>query len=87
MKKHLSVIGLFCRSTVVPLAVVSIAAVCAEMYMFVTCMRENADLVLEQCIRQSHVGLVLGAWYLLFCIILCNPGCNYGSKSSYTFRR
>ena len=87
MKKHLSVIGLFCRSTSVPLAVVSIAAVCAEMYMFVTCMRENTDLVLEQCIRQSHVGLVLGAWYLLFCIILCNPGCNYGSKSSYTFRR
>ena len=87
MKKHLSVIGLFCRTTIVPLAVVSIAAVCAEMYMFLSCMHENPDMVLEQCISRSRIGLLLFGWYLLFCVILCIPGCNHGSKSSYTFRR
>ena len=81
IKKHLSVFGLFCRSTVYRLLAVSVAAMGAEVFLFVRAAVQNPDYGIEKCIESSHIMWVLCAWYLLFLAVLCIPGSDFGSKS------
>lgn len=87
MKKHLSVFGLFCRSTLFRLLVVSAAAVAAEICLFVKSVRQHPSFGLEMALDDSGVMWVLCLWYVLFVAILCIPGSDFKSRSGYTFRR
>ncbi|MBR4303820.1 MAG: hypothetical protein IKT81_00675 [Clostridia bacterium] len=87
MKKHLSVIGLFCRTTLYRLLGLSVLAIVAEVILFTQALKNNPDLGIELLIENSRVPFVFAAWFLLFTFILVLPGCDFKSRSVYTFRR
>ena len=87
INKHMSVLGLFCRSTLWRLLAVSLLAIAAEVLMFLSELKNSAPVGIEACIQYSDIRWVLCVWYLLFLVILSLPGTDFGSKSIYTYRR
>lgn len=87
MKKHLSVIGLFCRSTIYRLLGVSVLAIAAEIILFVLAMKNNPDYGIEMLISTAYIPVVFLLWFMLFTVVLVLPGCDFKSCSAYTFRR
>ena len=87
MKKYLSVAGLFCCSTLYKLLGVSVLAVAAEIIMFITAMKTYPDYGIELLVKSSRTAIVFAVWFVLFAAILVLPGCDFKSRSGYTFRR
>ena len=95
MKKHLSLVQLFARSTIFPMLALLAAMAAAELALF----RHSLDLhlryaaagdemdSLEQIIDYSNIAILFGLAFLLLTVILCLPGCRFGSRTDYTFGR
>lgn len=97
MKKQLSIPGLFARSTLVPILALLLMMGVAELLLFrhalnVALTAYEADvgygmISLEQLIKQSRVSFCFGAAFLLITLLLCLPGCEFRTKTGYTWRR
>lgn len=95
MKKHISVVLLFARSTVFPMLILLAAMAAGELALF----RHSLDIQLraaaagvemdslEVIIDYSNITLIFGLAFLLLTMLLCLPGCRFGSRTDYTFGR
>ena len=91
MKKHLSVFGLFARSSVYKVLGILGLMCLSEISIFALKFSREplAEYVgrFEHYINISHLTICLGIAFVLITIILCLPGTEYGSKVGYTIRR
>ncbi len=95
MKKHSSVVLLFARSTIFPILALLAVMTAAELALFRHELNvhlrsfangDNFDS-LEQIVDYSSILLIFGLAFLLMTIILCLPGCRFGSRTDYTIGR
>lgn len=95
MKKHISVVLLFARSTIFPILALLAAMAAVELALFRHELNvhlrsfangDNFDS-LEQIVDYSSILLIFGAAFLLMTVILCLPGCRFGSRTDYTVGR
>lgn len=91
MKKHLSVFGLFARSTIYKVLGV-LALMCGiEIVLFAKKYSEAGapEYVarLETYIDISAIDVCFAAAFVLITVILCLPGTEYRTKVSYTLQR
>lgn len=91
MKKHLSVFGLFARSSIYKVLGIMGLMCIAEIGLFAFAfVRElSADYIgrFEHYVEVSHIDLCLAVGFLLITFVLCLPGTEFGSKVGYTIRR
>lgn len=96
MRKHLSVLMLFARSSIYKIMLLLVGVTAGEVALFYWKQGESlAPLragqeqmwALEQIIRKSHLDWVCAAGFVLLTVILCMTGCERGSKVGYTFQR
>lgn len=91
MKKHLSVFGLFARSSIYKvlgiLGLMCIAEV--GLFAFLFAGELSADPIgrFEHYVGISHMDLCFAAAFLLITFVLCLPGTEFGAKVGYTIRR
>ena len=88
MKKHLSVLMLFIRSTLYKFLLIILAMAVTEGGLFVLAFRnaKGFDRIvgLDQIIAASHLNIICAVCFLLLCVLLCLTGCELGSKQGYT---
>lgn len=103
MKKYLSVFAMLARGSiwrVLLLLCLMAAGQCGrflhrlqnELLLYESRVQQFADEAaeitrLEDFFNFSTVSGIFGAAFLLLCIVLCLPGCGYGSVCGYTVRR
>ncbi len=100
MKKHISVFGLFARSSIYRVLGILLLMVTAEIGVFVWQVKEAVsgyyellalDLAampdLERVVDKSGLFLCFAIALILITVVLCLPGCELGSKTSYTLKR
>lgn len=91
MKKHLSVFGLFARSSVYKVLGTMLAACAAQVALFIMKYSAEPDEIyvdrFESYIEKSHAYLLFCAALILITLLLCLPGTEYRSKVGYTLRR
>lgn len=87
MKKHLSVLMLFVRSTLYKVLALLALLAGAQAVLFHLSMGRQAAMGLSAVIEGSYIQWVFGVIFLLVTVVLCRPGCDYGSRQGYTLRR
>lgn len=99
MKKHLSVFGLFARSSIfkvlvilLSMSIIEIAAFYFELQDAITSYQALGSnglqmVSLEKIIDRSAINVYFRAALALITIALCLPGCSFKSNTSYTLRR
>lgn len=97
MKQHLSVLGLFARSSLLRVLAVLLAMGGAEIFFFGRALREalvayradigNGLLTPERLLDYTAVNVWFAAAFLLITLFLCLPGCEFGAHTGYTLRR
>jgi hypothetical protein len=88
VKKHLSVLMLFIRSTLYKfLLIVLFMAVVQGMLFSFAFKGAEGYYGLDTVLAASHLGIVCAVCFLMLCALLCLAGCNFGSKQSYTLAR
>lgn len=91
MKKHLSLFGLFARSSIYKvLSILGLMCV-AEIVLFASKFagEASAEYVgrFEHYVGVSRLEIIFGLTFVLITVILCLPGTEFGSKVGYTIRR
>ena len=91
MKRHLSVLMLFTRSTLYRSLLIILAMAALDGLLLFLAFR-NADefmgfVGLDEIIAAAHLGAVFAICFLLLCALLCLTGCEFGSKQGYTLSR
>lgn len=91
MKKHLSVFGLFARSSIYKVIGILAFLLIAEVGLFGVALArdlsEDYTARFEHFVEISHVDLCLGVAFILITVVLCLPGTEFGSKVGYTIQR
>ncbi len=94
MKKHISLLSLYARSSLLRVLLLLLIMVGAELWRFMGEVERMPDDVhalagesIEQLFIDSRIPLIFGAFFLLLTVLLCLPGCSFGSKTAYTFDR
>ncbi len=87
MKKHLSVLMLFVRSSIYKLSTLLVLMTAAETVLFAIALKKLPDSMAETVFSHSRIGIVCGAAFVLYTAVLCLTGCEFGSKQGYTLRR
>ncbi len=100
MKKHLSVFGLFARCSAYKILGILFVMSLAEIGLFVREVKKavatyhellSLDLVslddLERVMDQSGLFWCFAVALILITVVLCLPGCAFGSQTGYTLRR
>lgn len=90
MKRHLSVLMLFVRSTIYKAAALALlsGAVEAALFAFAAWRLRGGPPGLETVFAASFVPLGSALFFLLLCALLCFTGCDaLGSRPGYTLRR
>lgn len=87
MKKHLSVLMLFARSSIYKLLGLLILMAAAEAALFLLVLGRSPDSPLEMIFSQGKTAIVCGVAFVLYTALLCLTGCEFGSKQGYTLRR
>ena len=88
MKKHLSVLALFVRSTLYKFLLLALVMAAVQTVLFAFAIRSAEGLFgLNTIILGTYPGIVFAACFLLLCALLCLTGCDFSSKSGYTLSR
>lgn len=99
MKKHLSVFGLFARSSIfkvllilLSMSIIEIAAFYFELQdaieSYLSLGSNGLQMVsLEKIIDRSAINVYFRIALTLTTVVLCLPGCSFKSNTSYTLRR
>lgn len=96
MRKHLSVFGLFARSSFYKVLLI-LLAMCATEILFFHIELQNALEVyeavgsgmssLERMFARAATNVYFRVALLLITVVLCLPGCQFKSNTSYSLRR
>jgi len=87
MRRYISVLRLFARSTFLPLLLILAAMAAGEWVLFQTEWQSGGAITFEETVEQSRMFWAFGAGFLAMTVLLCLPGCEFGSKTGYTLRR
>jgi hypothetical protein len=88
MKKHLSVLMLFTRSTLYKALLIILVMAAGESALFLLAFRGAQGFFgLDTMLDASHLGWVCAVGFLLLGALLCLTGCEFGSKQGYTLAR
>jgi len=88
MRKHLSVLMLYVRSTLYKFLLLMLAMAAVQGVLFALAFRRAEGLFeLNTIMHQVRPDIVSAACFLLLCALLCLTGCEFGSKSGYTLSR
>ena len=97
MKKHLSVLGLFIRSSLFPVLGIMVLMGAVEVLFFhielgraLTAHTAGIGVgfpSLERLLDRSAVNVYFALAFVLTTVILCLPGCAFRSKTQYTVAR
>ena len=88
MSKHLSVLMLYVRSTLYRFLLLVLAMAAVQTVFFALAFRGAEGYIgLNTIIEGTHPDIVFAACFLLLCVLLCLPGCDFWSKSGYTISR
>lgn len=95
MKKHLSVFGLFVRSSIFKILIIAALMSAVELLLFHLELTDSLDAfsaglgmpTLERVIEGSSLSLCFKFALLLTSATICLPGCNFKSNPGYTLRR
>ena len=86
MKKHLSVLMLFVRSTLYKFLLLVFVMAAVQTVFFTLAFRRAEGLFrLNTIFLGTRPGIVFAVCFLLLFALLCLTGCDFGSKSGYTF--
>ena len=88
MKKHLSVLMLYVRSTLYKFLLLILIMAALQGVFFALAFR-GADGVfaLNTILRGSRLGMIFTVCFLALCALLCLNGCEFGSRQGYTLSR
>ncbi len=87
MKKHLSVLMLFARSSIYKLTGLLVLMAGTETALFFLALEKAPDIALETVFSRGRTGIVCAVAFVLYTVVLCLTGCEFGSKQGYTLRR
>ena len=96
MEKHLSVFGLFARSSVYKVLLILIAMCAVQSLCFYMEVQDTvaayeaigADVAsLEKVFEKAAVNVYFRVALVLVSVVICLPGCEFKSNTSYTLRR
>ena len=88
MRKHLSVLMLYVRSTLYRFLLLVLAMAAVQGVLFTLSLRRAEGLFgLNTIMLQTRPGIVFAVCFLLLCALLCLTGCEFGSKSGHTLCR
>ena len=88
MRKHLSVLMLFMRSTLYKFLLIVLSMAAAESVFFALAFRDAKFYFgLDTILATSRLPIVCAVGFLLLCALMCLPGCEFGSKQGYTLSR
>ena len=88
MRKHLSVLMLFTRSTLYRFLWIIFAMAAAQSVLFVFAFRSARGFFgLNTILGESRLQIVCAGCFLLLCALLCLTGSELGSKQRYTLSR
>ncbi len=96
MKKHLSVFGLFARSSVFKVLLILLAMGIIEIAFFHLELQNALDAheivgsgmtSLERMFARAATNVYFRVALVLISIVLCLPGCHFKAHTSYTLRR
>ena len=97
MKKHLSILGLFARRTLLPVLGILLLMCGVQAISFHLCLRDaltayEADIgngfpQLEVLLPRAAVYAYFALGFILITTLLCLNGCQFRTKSSYTWCR
>lgn len=85
MKKNLSVLGLFARSTFYPFLCLMGLLTLTDVGVFAWNARKW--VLLERTLSRSHLQIPFAVVFLLLVVCLCLTGCEFSGKQGYTLRR
>lgn len=86
MKKHLSVLMLFVRSTLYKFLIIIVAMAAVETIFFTLAYQNTQGLfMLDTILSACHLEIIWGVCFMLLCALLCLTGNELGS--SYTLMR
>lgn len=86
MRRYVSVLKLFARSTALWMLLVLVAMAAGEWLLFSAGLQSGA-VTFDEAVEQSGMYWAFGAGFLGVTVLLCSPGCEAGSKVGYTLRR
>lgn len=88
MRQHTAYLMLLARSSFYKIIALLAAMAAVETGLFLRCFHHTETGVgAELFIDHSHIVWVLAVALVAMTVFLCLPGCEFGSKSSYTLRR
>lgn len=96
MRKHLSVFGLFARSSIIKVLLILIAMSTAEVVFFNIELRNRLETYeaigsgmvnLEHVFDLAAMNVYFRIALVLITLVLCLPGCSFKSNTSYTLGR
>ena len=88
MRKHLSVLMLYVRSTLYKFLLLVLVMSAVQAVLFVLALRRANNLFgLNAIMSETRPGIIFAACFLLLCAQLCLTGCDFGSKMGYTLSR
>lgn len=90
MKKHISVLMLYTRSSVYRLVLLFVLMTAVELLVFYLSVERcisDGIIGLERMFGKSRIALVMAAAFVLMTAQLSITGCEYGSRQGYTLRR
>ena len=88
MKKHLSVLMLYVRSTLYKfLLLILIMAVVQGVFFALAYRGADGVFALNTILRGSRLGIIFAVCFLALCALLCLNGCEFGSRQGYTLSR
>ena len=95
MKKYTSVFGLFAKSSLLKILIISALMAFSQCLIFANDLKSElihyeAGLTfanLENVIMGARISLLFGAAFILISVALCLPGTSFSSKTGYTLDR
>lgn len=96
MKKHLSVFGLYARSSLFKVLLILLAMCVVEITFFHFELKNSLEAYavvgsgmasLERMFASAATNVYFRVALVLISIVLCLPGCDFKSNSAYTLRR
>ncbi len=96
MKKHLSVFGLFARSSIYKVLLILLAMCAVEVAFFHFELQDALEAYevvgsgmasLERLFARAATNVYFRVALVLISIVICLPGCEFKSNTSYTLRR
>ena len=94
MKRHLSVLMLFTRSTLYKFLLIILAMAAVQGCFFTLAFRNARSAMerghfigLDEILAGCHFIDICSICFILLCIALCLTGCEFGSRQGYTLSR